>query len=128
MKEKSSIRAKNKRAILLSSFILLIFALSTIPNNSFPALKIWTFDKLIHFFEYVVLGGLLFFFFLDKYDIPKVLILTVTSGAFIGGLDEVYQGAMRLGRDMSFYDWVADLAGVFIITLLSFSFYKFKKS
>jgi len=113
-KAKGKISIQNKRNILLFAYILIVFALSTIPGNSFPESEIWTFDKWIHFCEYGVLGILLFVYFQKKFTSWKTVVFVIIFGSFIGAIDEIYQGLMPFGRDMSFYDWMADFFGVIV--------------
>ncbi len=105
----------------------MVFALSTIPGNRFPESKIWTFDKLIHFGEYVVLGGLLFCYFQKKVTKLKTTIFTIILGSFVGGVDELYQGLMPFGRDMSFYDWCADFLGIVVASAIFYQIFPKRK-
>jgi len=77
---------------------------------------IWTFnDKLLHFVAYAVLAGLIFIGWANKPFLPR-LMTTLGILALLAGVDEILQNLT--GRDPSFDDWLADMAGA-ILTLIS---------
>ena len=103
-----------KRWFPLFAWVALIFGASSIPGVITDDVKIpMDFDKLAHFFEYMVFA-ILFYRGLS-YDSRRVnwifFIVVVLTGGGIAGLDEMYQSYIP-GRDSSFYDLVADFAGV----------------
>ena len=103
-----------KRWLPLVAWVVLIFGLSSIPDLALGDMKFPEgTDKVVHFFEYLVLA-LLFYRGLS-YDAVrfKLVLLIVTCGTAAGlaGLDELYQSYIP-GRDSSFLDLMADFAGI----------------
>jgi len=99
--------------VLAAGYVLLIFAVSSIPSLTAPGPDFVPKDKIAHVVEYFVLGVLLF----------RGIGWTVTPsraatfgflfavGASVGALDEIYQSFVP-GRMMSILDWYADALGV----------------
>lgn len=88
-------------------WILLIFALCSIPGESMPSHTLFTFDKVGHFGMFF-LGALLW--------VPtwpdRIMRIAVAGVAFSVGT-ELYQGLMPLlGRSADPYDVVADVVGL----------------
>ena len=78
---------------------------------------IWTFnDKLLHFVAYAILAGLIFLGWRNKTFLPR-LVHTLLILGVLGALDEFLQNFT--GRDPSFDDWLADMAGA-ILMLMGF--------
>ena len=89
--------------IILSSFKFL--------ERSF----IWTFnDKLLHFVAYAILAGLIFLGWRNKTFLPR-LVHTLLILGVLGALDEFLQNFT--GRDPSFDDWLADMAGAILMLM-----------
>lgn len=92
----------------LSLGVLLLLGIATaclLPSQDVPDLI--GSDKLKHFVAF----GLLAFWFgsiVVRADLPWVGVAVVA----IGGLIELLQGSMGLGRDPEWLDWVADALGV----------------
>ncbi len=110
-----------KRWFPLFAWVVLIFGASSIPGVITDDVRIpMDFDKIAHFFEYMVFA-ILFYRGLS-YDIRRIswifFIVVVLTGGGIAGLDEMYQSYIP-GRDSSFYDLVTDFAGVVAGSLFS---------
>ncbi len=110
-----------KRWSPLFAWIVLIFALSSIPDVTPGDIKLPSgSDKAVHFIEYGILA-ILFFRGLS-YDRRKfswiLLLATFLTGAGVGYMDELYQSQIA-GRDSSYFDLLADIAGVFTGSLVS---------
>ncbi len=91
----------------------LIFKISSLPLNDLPDIEIWNFDKIIHIFEYGVLGFLLILAFHSNSSqkTHKYIIFTcIVLGILYGGLDEIHQSFVS-NRNSSIYDWIADSIG-----------------
>ena len=102
-------------------YLLLILVLSSIPGNSVPSIVSLTWDKLIHFFEYAILGFLGYRAFLHTNELNVYLFCII--GILFGCFDELWQ-SMIPGRFSSHYDIIADGIGVIFGTFASNYFYK----
>jgi VanZ family protein len=109
-----------KRWSPLFAWIVLIFALSSIPDVTPGDMKLPAgTDKAVHFIEY----GILAILFLRglSYDhkrlSPLLVIAAILTGAGVGYMDELYQSRVA-GRDSSYFDLAADIAGVLTGSLL----------
>jgi VanZ family protein len=102
-----------RRFLPVVLYVGLIFLVSSIPSLTAPGPRSLSPDKIAHVVEYSILGALLYGFTGDRLGRSKVMavMFIIAVGATIGALDEAYQGYVP-GRDMSIYDWIADVAGV----------------
>jgi VanZ family protein len=99
-------------AVLWAAVVL---ALGSIPRMRSPIGTFPHMDKLVHGFEYGLLAFLLGFGLArdprtSAWSAAVKLGLVVVAIAAFGGLDEWHQSAIP-GRDMSGWDWLADVAG-----------------
>lgn len=105
-----------RRWLPLIIWIVMIFALSSIPGLSSDDVRLPTgFDKLVHFFEYAVFA-LLFYRGLSYGGVRvrwSIVLIVVASGIAVAALDEMYQSYIPR-RDSSMYDLVMDSAGVVV--------------
>jgi VanZ family protein len=67
--------------------------------------------KTAHFFEYYVLGSLLFMGFCDRARIARTVLLVFLAGIFFALSDELHQSFVP-GRTMRFVDCLIDTMGV----------------
>lgn len=108
-----------RRWLPLTVWIVMIFALSSIPGLSSDDVKLPTgFDKLVHFIEYAVFA-LLYYRGLSYGGVRvrwSIVIIVITSGIAVAALDEMYQSYIPR-RDSSIYDLVMDSAGIVTGTL-----------
>jgi VanZ family protein len=76
-------------------------------------------DKLIHATAYAVMAWLFWGTWKPALagNISLLAILAVVFCSAYGGSDEWHQSFVQ-GRDASVYDWLADTAGAFLLTLL----------
>lgn len=96
-------------------YVGLIFLVSSIPSLTAPGPRFLPTDKIAHLVEYSLLGALLYKAGggrLGRFPWAELAFLVVV-GASVGALDEVYQGYVP-GREMSIYDWCADVIGTMI--------------
>lgn len=114
-------------------YMVLIFAISSMEQPPLPMPKFeWlTIDKLYHFIEYAILGGLLTRAFVKAKPavVPSQLVWSTAAllSILYGASDEWHQTFVP-GRFATLADWVADvlgsIAGVFGVYL----YYKKKQS
>jgi VanZ family protein len=103
----------NKRIVFLLLYILLIIALSLIDSkkiNSF--LPIWKYDKLFHFFEYLILGLLSASAIRSLYD-NSFIVITIIFIIFFPFLDETIQYFIP-SRVYDIKDIVVDIIGAHV--------------
>jgi|GEM_PF-2353648 len=118
------------RALELAALPLALLAIwvgSSIPSNNLPNLTVFGQDKLIHLLEYTGLG-LALWVAGRRHWIPWlrqrgaisccVLVLTIVlPGALWAWSDELHQ--LGVGRDCSVWDWVADVVGLGVASLVA---------
>lgn len=98
---------------------LTILVLSFLPNKTFPKVEIWSPDKLVHIFIYMVLSIL---FGLSIYQdhgkiIRKLFIVSIIGCISFGWLIEIFQPILT-DRYYEFYDIVANTVGVIIGSMI----------
>jgi VanZ family protein len=100
-------------------YAALIFALSSMTLDIDELKPVLTFDKLLHFAEYYVLGYLLMRAFATS-GIPLLAASPVAAAILVGSAygmsDEIHQ-AFVPGRDASPVDFLFDAAGVSLAAL-----------
>ncbi len=105
--------SKNKwlSVIVLFVYCGFLFYLSSLPGDSLP--KLPAFDKIIHFFLYLVLG-LIFTYFIYSLKFftsrMKIMIITLAFTALYGLSDEIHQLFVP-GRNFDFSDLLVDIIG-----------------
>ena len=114
----------NRRFVrLTAAWAFLIFVLSSIPGASFPASKLFSYDKLLHSGVYAVLGAFCFLALRRTLSHrPSVLVLIAGALCTLYGVtDEVHQMFVP-GRSPDVRDVMADsfggLVGAFATSLL----------
>jgi len=102
-------------AKLAAAWALLIFGLSSIPGASFPASKLFSYDKLLHAGVYSVLGGLCFLA-LRRSSSQKssVLVLAATALSTLYGMTDEFHQSFVPGRSPDVRDVLADCVGGFV--------------
>jgi len=95
---------------MLVVVLLAIVGLSLTPRPETVLGRLSVFDKLGHLVAYVALG----FFACRAMGRPRIfpIVLTVASGAVLGGLLEIVQPLV--GRNREFVDFLVDLGGAAI--------------
>lgn len=118
--------------ILSTALTLVILYLSLDPNpvDQPSFLSFYGADKIVHFLMYFALtSAYLFDYAIFKYPhrtrVNKEFALTAVA-ILLGGVIEVLQLYMGLGRSMSMGDFLADAAGA-ILGLLFLKYYIYKK-
>lgn len=105
-------------------YLLIITTLSSIPAPDLPHVVQLSPDKLLHLMEYFGLGFLLFRWGnteKSEMKLSRLFILVWILGSAYAGFDEVYQNFIP-GRFMDLLDWVSDLTGVILGSLVSYLF------
>lgn len=120
-----------KKIIWLMPAIVLtviMFVLSNIRYAILPDLNLSFTDKIAHFIEFYFYAITVIIGF-DSFDLPKTKLIkySILWTAFWGIFDEVHQYFVP-GRDCNLYDWLADLAGIFVAVLLIKYIIKIKNS
>ena len=114
-------------------YMALIFAVSSMKQPPLPMPKFeWlTIDKLYHFIEYAILGGLLARAFVKAKPsvVPSQLIwgLAAVLSILYGASDEWHQTFVP-GRLATLADWVADVLGSIAGVVAIYLYYKKKQS
>jgi uncharacterized protein YfiM (DUF2279 family) len=102
-----------RRLLLVFLYMVLIFAVSSIPSLTAPGPNFVPKDKIAHTVEYFVLGVLLFRGFGRSVGPSRIATfgLLFAIGAAVAAADELYQSFIP-GRLMSIQDWFADALGL----------------
>ncbi len=125
----------NLPGILWAGLILL---LAGIPGNYFPEItSFWDWlspDKLVHLFLFSIFVMLLIIGLYKQYCIENLryfnisIIISVFIGIIYGGITELLQKFVFIGRSASIYDFIADSIGSILGVVLFFIFFKKKLS
>ena len=94
---------------------LTILILPFLPNKTFPKVEIWSPDKLVHIFIYMVLAilfGMSIYQNHQKIN-RKLFVLYIIGCISFGWLIEIFQPILT-DRYYEFYDIVANIVGVVI--------------
>ena len=114
-------------------YMALIFAISSMeqPPLPMPEFEWLTIDKLYHFIEYAILGGLLARAFVKAKPsvVPPQLVWYIAAllSILYGASDEWHQTFVP-GRFATLADWVADVLGSIAGVLGIYLYYKKKQS
>ncbi len=109
---------KSYRTYLLVGYVLLIFAVTSIPGSSLQNITILaTNDKIVHFVEYAILGYLFINALEPAYRNRKGFAISTIFLFLIPLLDESVQNFIP-GRYPDFMDGVVDVIGGFIGALI----------
>jgi VanZ family protein len=97
---------------LAAGWAVLIFVLSSIPGRSFPAYKIFSYDKVLHALVYSVLGSLCFMAVRRTWTM-KTSWLIGLSGLLVAiyGLTDEFHQIFVPGRSADLHDALADAVG-----------------
>lgn len=102
-------------------FSILIYYFSSLSRIAFLPPKIWDYDKIVHFSIYFFYGlsSIIFVyrFFVNKYNISKILFFAVLIGVIFAASDEFHQ-SFTPNRNSDFYDFFADSLGIFLSVLI----------
>ena len=116
------------RVILIVFYLSCIVALSLLPPNDLPQVKLFEgFDKIVHFLMYFGLMSAIIFENKKTLKTTRNLFLISLIPLFYGILMEVLQGVLTTTRSASFFDAVSDAAGILVCILLWLRIKTFKK-
>lgn len=110
-------------------YMVLIFAISSMEQPPLPMPKFeWlTIDKLYHFVEYAILGGLLSLAFVKArpsvVPLQSIWYIAALISILYGASDEWHQTFVP-GRFATLADWVADVLGSIAGVLGVYFYYK----
>ena len=113
-------------------YMALIFVVSSLeqPPLPMPEFEWLTIDKLYHFVEYAILGGLLAIAFVKAKPavVPSKLIwLVATVFSILYGASDEWHQTFVPGRFATLADWVADVLGSIAGVLAVYLYYKKKQ-
>ncbi len=115
------------------AFIALL--LTGLPGNYFPTIRsFWDWlspDKIVHLIIFGTLSFLILWGYRSQYITSdqryKFLVWATVASIFYGGLTEILQKEVFVGRDGNIFDFLANVVGAFLGTLLFYLLYR-KKS
>lgn len=105
-----------KPLALALAWTLLILLLLTVPTNRLPSSPVWNYDKLGH--AGLFFGLALFWMWAVSARSARMIVLVLVSGLVFAALTELYQSILPFGRQMTFFDAVADVVGFGLGTLV----------
>ena len=92
--------------------------MSSLPGDELPELPFYSFDKIIHAFEFGLFGILLFRAFRFPQPVTRPYFLTLAVGISYAALDELHQLFVP-GRFCDVVDFLMDAAGLIIFAAIS---------
>lgn len=119
----SFLKAHRKRLVYLPLIIYWIILLiaTSIPTDDFPRVLMTVGDKVKHFSAYFILGGYLTIAFSVQERFPLLrkyfIIAAILAATVYGLIDEIHQ-AFIPGRFYELLDWVADILGASVGSLI----------
>ena len=96
----------------------LIFVMSSIPGYELPDLPFYSFDKIVHAFEFGLFGMLVFRALRFPNPCRRPYLLTLCLCIPFAALDEIHQLFVP-GRNCDIVDFVFDVLGLVIFTAVS---------
>jgi VanZ family protein len=109
---------KNKFTILVALIILYLSLTNSQTFNKIPLVDIPNLDKVVHFGMYFVLMSVIIFENRKTITNTSLLFLTGLIPLFYGILMEILQATLTITRSGSFFDALANAAGILISILL----------
>ena len=99
-------------------YAVIIFVMSSIPGYELPELPFYSFDKIVHAFEFGLFGMLLFRAFRYPKPFSRPYLMTLCVGIPYAALDEVHQ-LFVTGRNCDPADFVIDVLGLIVFAGIS---------
>jgi VanZ family protein len=109
-----------------SSLWLLAVTIASLINKvpiKEPQLEIVGFDKVVHFFFYAILSGLIFIEGYKNKTLKEGFFWVIVFPIFFGGVIEIIQGLMVNPRSAEWGDFIADAVGSLMV-LAGITIYK----
>tara|TARA_B100000945_G_C20319292_1_gene566840 strand:- start:599 stop:949 length:351 start_codon:yes stop_codon:yes gene_type:complete len=103
----------SKRTWILIFYVLLIIFLSTQQFNASKTISLFRFDKIVHFFEYMVLGFLMINMLTINRMSKTKWYLSILFFLIFPAIDEFLQSFIP-NRTPDIYDYYADILGCFV--------------
>lgn len=118
-----------KYNLLSILWAVLILVLCLMPGKDLPSFSILEFDKVIHFFIYILLVLMMYYGWkkqnsfptLHQYTLVKILFITSVYGFLV----ELLQAFFTADRHFDLFDALANSGGAVAGTLLSMYFKKY---
>ncbi len=112
----------NKYNLPALIWVLVILFLTLAPGDAFPVtpkfLDLFQPDKIVHLIMFSTLVVLLINAFDKQSKYPSFkkhyILIALLISIFLGGITEVLQGIMDIGRTASIYDFIANAIGSFL--------------
>lgn len=101
--------------LLFISWSITILVLTSLPKLKTPAAGILAFDKLAHFFVYLVFAWL--YVKISRQEFPQMFRTLMLLALIIPFADELHQIPIP-GREFSIFDVIADMLGFLVILIL----------
>lgn len=95
-------------------WMLLIITVSSLPGEYIPKVHIIEVDKIVHFFEFFILGILLLRALLNSnlnINLVRIVILSIVIASGYAAIDEWHQQFIP-NRMPDFFDFLADFIGL----------------
>ncbi|MBN1293695.1 MAG: VanZ family protein [Candidatus Latescibacteria bacterium] len=105
-------------AVPALGYAVLIFIMSSFPGYIIPNLPFFSFDKLVHLFEFGLFGIFVYRAFRFYFRVKQPYLATLVTCIPYAALDEFHQYFVQ-GRQCSIYDFTADLIGIVFFAALS---------
>ena len=110
-------------------WVFIILLLTLLPGDAFPDppkfMDMFQPDKIVHLIMFSTLMILLLNGFRKQTKYPLLsrfyVVIPLAFGIFLGGITEILQGIMDIGRTASVYDFIANAIGC----ILGIYIYKF---
>ncbi|MCH5319682.1 MAG: VanZ family protein [Paramuribaculum sp.] len=124
MKKKTFDRLIAAPPFLYSAIIFLIILFLTLAPDVSPGKNVKLFphaDKVVHFLMFGAFSATIVFdgWRKNHFINASLMILAMFCSSFLGGLIEILQDAMGLGRTSDWWDFMADCAGAFVFACFS---------
>ena len=105
--------------IITILWALTILVLSFLPSSSFPSVNVWSPDKIVHVFIYLILAIFLGIAIIQTYGkiSLKLLIISTIGCISFGWAIEIFQPILT-DRYYELYDIVADAIGAIIGSMI----------
>lgn len=101
---------------------VIIIILSAVPGNKLPMPPIWNADKFAHLGVYFILSVLIIYGFWESHQrqasLRKPILLSIVTTILLGGILEILQEYLFIGRYGDYLDFTANTSGSLLAALL----------
>ncbi len=106
--------------VLFIIWIVVILAVSSIPDLTITSKNFTWIDKIAHFVEYGI-WAFLFFMMLKQEDKIRnqksTFLIIIDFGFFLALIDEIHQIFIP-GRNVQIFDFIANILGIIVVLLI----------